>query len=87
MGMEFYRLPVKIEFLEEGVYLASCPAIQGCHAEGRTIGEALDNLQSVAKAIYELCKEKGLPFVTEAPDVPLDKVKWQIEIPALSEAA
>jgi hypothetical protein len=39
-----YRLSIEIELLEEGVYLASCPAIQGCHAEGRTIGEALDNL-------------------------------------------
>ena len=58
-----YHLPIEVEHLEEGVYLASCPAIQGCHAEGRTIGEALDNLQSVAQVIYELCREKGLTFV------------------------
>jgi len=62
--MNSYRLPVQIELLEEGIYLASCPAIQGCHAEGRTIGEALDNLRSVAQTIYELCREKGLPFIT-----------------------
>jgi len=74
--MDFYRLPVEIKRLEEGLYLASCPAIQGCHAEGRTIGEALDNLQSVAKVIYELCKEKGLPFITGAPDVPLQKIRY-----------
>ncbi|MBC8447939.1 MAG: type II toxin-antitoxin system HicB family antitoxin [Chloroflexi bacterium] len=63
--MSAYRLPVEIEFLEEGLYLASCPAIQGCHAEGRTIGESLDNLQSVAQVIHDLCQEKGQPFVTE----------------------
>ncbi|RLC77616.1 MAG: hypothetical protein DRI61_11215 [Chloroflexi bacterium] len=74
--MDFYRLPVEIKRLEEGLYLASCLAIQGCHAEGRTIGEALDNLQSVAKVIYELCKEKGLPFITGAPDVPLQKIRY-----------
>jgi predicted RNase H-like HicB family nuclease len=74
-----YRLSIEIELLKEGVYLASCPAIQGCHAEGRTIGEALDNLQSVAKVIHELCREKGLPFITEFPDASIEKVIWQVE--------
>lgn len=64
MNMSAYRLPMEIELLEEGLYLASCPAIQGCRAEGHTIGEALDNLQSVARVIYKLCQEKGLPFIT-----------------------
>jgi predicted RNase H-like HicB family nuclease len=79
-----HHLSIEIERLEEGIYLASCPVIQGCHAEGRTIGEALDNLQSVAQVIYELCQEKGLPFITEFPDVPIEKVIWQVEFsPAL----
>ena len=60
-----YRLPIEMERIEEGVYLASCPVIQGCHAEGRTIGEALDNLQGVARVIYELCRDKGLPFIRD----------------------
>lgn len=63
--MDTYPLSVRIELLEEGLYLASCPAIRGCHAEGRTIGEALDNLQSVAQVIHDLCREKGLPFITD----------------------
>jgi predicted RNase H-like HicB family nuclease len=82
-----YRLPIEIELLEEGGYLASCPAIQGCHAEGRTIGEAIDNLQSVAQVIYALCQEKGLPFVTEHPDLSIDRMIWHIEFsPALVAA-
>ena len=85
--MDSYRLPVQIELLEEGIYLASCPAIQGCHAEGRTIGEALDNLRSVAQTIYELCREKGLPFIAELPDVPIEKIIWHIEIPLVSKVA
>jgi len=60
-----YRLPIEMERIEEGVYLANCPVIQGCHAEGRTIGEALDNLQGVARVIYELCRDKGLPFIRD----------------------
>jgi predicted RNase H-like HicB family nuclease len=82
-----YRLPVEIELLEEGGYLASCPAIQGCHAEGRTIGEALDNLQSVAHVIYELCREKGLPFITEFPDLPAEQVVWHVEFSPMLEMA
>jgi len=74
-----YRLPIKIERLEEGGYLAHCPAIQGCHAEGHTIGEAIDNLRSVAQAIYELCQEKGLCFVTDSPNMPVERIIWQLE--------
>ena len=79
--MSAYRLPVEIEFLEEELYLASCPAIQGCHAEGRTIGEALDNLQSVAQVIYNLCREKGLPFITDLVESQPEAIVWQIELP------
>ncbi|MBC7249222.1 MAG: type II toxin-antitoxin system HicB family antitoxin [Anaerolineae bacterium] len=72
--MHTYHLAVQIEKLEEGLYLASCPTIQGCHAEGHTIGQALDNLRSVIQVIYELCQEQGLPFITDAPDIPLESV-------------
>lgn len=85
--MSDYRLPVKIEPLEEGGYLAICPAIQGCHAEGRTVGEALDNLQDVARVIYDLCQEKGLIFVTDLPDASIETVVWQVEFPLALEAA
>jgi predicted RNase H-like HicB family nuclease len=54
-------LPVEIEVLEEGGYLAVCNAIQGCHAEGDTIADALETLEDVARALLELRKEDGLP--------------------------
>jgi predicted RNase H-like HicB family nuclease len=52
---------VEIEPLEEGGYLAICQAIQGCHAEGESIAEALDNLEDVARVLLELRREDGLP--------------------------
>ena len=55
-------IPVEIEALEEGGYLATCKAIQGCHAEGETVAEALDNLEDVARIILELMREDGLPL-------------------------
>jgi predicted RNase H-like HicB family nuclease len=54
-------IPVEIEELEEGGYLAVCEAIQGCHAEGDTVGEALENLEDVARILLELRQEDGLP--------------------------
>ncbi len=35
--MAKYLLLVKVQPLEEGGYLAICPDIQGCHAEGETV--------------------------------------------------
>jgi predicted RNase H-like HicB family nuclease len=81
------RLLVEVEPLEEGGYLASCALIQGCHAEGRTIGEAIDNLQSVIQVIYDLCRDKGLPFITGLADVPIERIVWQIEFSTPLELA
>ncbi len=57
-----YKLPVEIHSLEEGGYLAICPILQGCHAEGETIAEAMDNVQDVARVLLELRAEDGLPI-------------------------
>lgn len=76
-------IPVEIEPLEEGGYMAVCDAIQGCRAEGETIAEALDNLEDVARILIELRKEDGLP----APEgletyEPGSSVKAQLVVPA-----
>ncbi len=81
-----YTIPVEIEELEEGGYLAVCPAIPGCHAEGNSMGEALDNLRQVASVLYELCIEKGLIFLPDHPDARPDAILWQVEIPLLAHA-
>jgi predicted RNase H-like HicB family nuclease len=38
-------------------YLAVCSTLQGCHAEGETIGIALENLQDVVANMLDLLKE------------------------------
>ena len=57
-----YLLAVVVERLEEGRFLASCPGLQGCHAEGNSIAEALENLEDVARIHIQLSMEKGLPL-------------------------
>jgi len=63
--MTSYRLPIEVQPLEAGRYLAVCPAIQGCHAEGDTIADAIENLQDVARQLLELRLEDGLPIPPE----------------------
>ncbi len=55
-----YKLPIEVESLAEGGFLAVCPILQGCHAEGETIAEALENVEDVARNIIELMEQDGI---------------------------
>ncbi|MDP2935620.1 MAG: type II toxin-antitoxin system HicB family antitoxin [Dehalococcoidia bacterium] len=58
--MARFKVPVDIEELEEGGYLATCPVLNGCHAEGETIAEAIENIQEAARLVIEFRQEQGL---------------------------
>ena len=55
-------IPVIVEAHKQGGYLAVCEDIQGCHAGGDTIEEAVTNIGEVAQMIWELRVEKNLPM-------------------------
>lgn len=44
---------VIIERDEAGYYVAECPALRACYAQGKSIDEALENIQDV----IEMCLE------------------------------
>ena len=52
--MERFRLPVDIAALPNGHFFASCSMAEGYHAEGRTIGEAVDHMEEIARAIVDM---------------------------------
>ncbi len=57
--MKNYSLQVIIEQDEDGVFIAECPALQGCYAQGKTYEEAIENIKDViAMCIEELREEK-----------------------------
>ncbi len=70
-----YKLPIEIEPLDEGGFLAVCPILQGCHAEGETVADAIENVEDVARNLIELMREDGVPLPPElelaTPDVHL----------------
>jgi len=49
--------PVEIEPMEEGGFFAYCSSLQGCHAEGQTYAQALENIEAVIRAHLEIRKE------------------------------
>lgn len=51
-----------IEPLEEGGFVATSPDVPGLVAEGRSIVEAVDIAQGLARKIVESCLEHGDPL-------------------------
>jgi len=57
--MKVYNLTVVVEKDEDGVFLALCPALQGCYADGETLEEALKMIEPVIKMHIESRLENG----------------------------
>lgn len=60
--MKEILIPIVIESLEEGGYLATSPAWDDLLAQGRTIGETLEIAQDVARKLIESYIERGDPL-------------------------
>lgn len=70
---KIYLYPIKIEACKEGGFLAICPALQGCYAEGKTIEEAVENLKDVIRIALEYKKKYVRKF--SIPQVSIEKRK------------
>lgn len=53
------KLEVILEKDEDGFYVASCPAIKGCHTQGKTQREALANIREAILACLEVLNEQA----------------------------
>ena len=54
-----YSFKIIIEECEEGGYYAECPAFPGCHVEGDTYEETMEELKKVIKAFIEEYKRNN----------------------------
>jgi len=70
--MTSYRFTVVVEQDKDGVYIASCPALQGCYSQSNTYKEAVDNLKDAVHLHIEARREVGEPVPIE---VAIDKVE------------
>ena len=63
--MRNYRFTVIVQQDEEGNYVAICPALQGCYAEGETPEEALTYLRQVIQLHVEDRQARHEPIYEE----------------------
>ncbi|MDO8648963.1 MAG: type II toxin-antitoxin system HicB family antitoxin [Candidatus Peregrinibacteria bacterium] len=47
------RLPLIVEKDETGFYVIECPILPGCYTQGKTLDEALRNIQEVIHLVSE----------------------------------
>lgn len=67
--MKNYNLQVIIEQDEDSVFIAECPALQGCHAQGKTYEEAIENIKDVIAMCIEELREEKKKFNLKYPEV------------------
>ena len=44
---------------EDGGYVASCPALPGCHSQGETIAEARRNIRDAIRLCLDVLNERA----------------------------
>ncbi len=67
--METYRFQVIVEQDEDGFYVADVPALTGCHTQGRTFEEAIENIREVIAMCIQEMREDGAPIEPRYPEV------------------
>ena len=60
--MAKYVLPLEIQELEEGGYLATSPALPGFLVQAKTVEEMLRLAPDIAQSLIEAMREKGIPL-------------------------
>ena len=69
MDISPFRLPLVIEQVEDGTYLATSPALEGFLVQANTIEEVIALAPGVAKALLDAMREKGVPIPLEAEEL------------------
>ena len=73
--MKKYKFRIIIEQDEDGIYIASCPALQGCYSQGDTIEEAKKNIEEAIRLHIEARQSVGEPVPVE---VLIDEVEISV---------
>jgi predicted RNase H-like HicB family nuclease len=73
-SMSEVAIRLHVEALEEGGFVATSPDVPGLVAEGRTVAEAAEIAQGLARNIVESCLDHGdpLPPIFARPTPPVD---------------
>ena len=61
------KLGIILEQEENRTYSVHCPALKGCHSQGETREEALENIQEAIQLYLEVANEKARGEVIHQP--------------------
>ena len=70
--MPQFKYTVIVEQDEDGLYVASVPALQGCYTQGDTYEEAMENIKDAVRGHIGARKHLGEPIPVE---VAIDEVR------------
>jgi predicted RNase H-like HicB family nuclease/predicted RNA binding protein YcfA (HicA-like mRNA interferase family) len=59
---DIYQMNLKVVIVkdpEDGGFIVSCPALPGCHSEGETIEEALQNIRDAIHGCLAVLNERA----------------------------
>ena len=68
-----YRYTVIVERDENGMYIAYCPALQGCYTQGETYEEVMKNIKEAIELNIEARKEMG-------EEIPIEMAIEEVEV-------
>ncbi len=54
-----YKFKIIIERDEDGMFIATCPSLQGCYSQGETLEEVIENIKDAIKLHIEARKDVG----------------------------
>ena len=65
------KFAITLEQDEDGYFVASCPALSGCHSQGRTKEEAIANITEAIRGYVASLRKHGepIPTITDVQEV------------------
>ena len=66
------KLEIVLEEEDDGTYSVHCPALKGCHSQGRTREEAMDNIHEAVDLYLEVANEKARKLIDQPKTTVVD---------------
>ena len=64
------KFAITLEQDEDGFIIVSCPALPGCHSQGKTKAEAIANIEEAIRGYIASKRKHGEPLsITEVKEV------------------
>lgn len=60
-----YRYTIIVDREPAGGFHAYCPALKGCHSQGETVDEAVENIREAVEVYLESVQAHGEPIPCE----------------------